>query len=275
MPIDWFTVAAQAVNFLILLVLLRRFLYRPVLAAMDRREARIAERLQEADEHRETARREQERLAAERAEFDASRADLLQSARDEAEHQRHQAIADARLEADRRAEAWRADLRRQEQQLVSDLVATMAERVRSGLAEALEHLAGRDLRTAVLERLLERLTSLEEADRRELAAVLRNQDIELRLAATPPPVARERLLQALAELGADPTAIRLHEDASLIAGAQVRAGGRRIDWSLARFAEDAGEAVRRELMSAAGGEHDAAEASDASSGPEAEDADAA
>ena len=59
MPIYWFTVAAQAVNFLILLALLRRFLYRPVLEAMDRREARIAERLQEAAEHREVARREQ------------------------------------------------------------------------------------------------------------------------------------------------------------------------------------------------------------------------
>lgn len=273
MPIDWFTVVAQAVNFLILLALLRTFLYRPVLEAMDRREARIAERLREADEHREAARREQERLAAERAEFEGSRADLLQSAREEAEHQRHEAVAEARLEADRRAEAWRTDLRRQEEQLVTDLVATMAERVRCGLADALEHLAGRDLRAAVLERLLERLTSLEEADRRDLAAVLRSHEIELRLAVTPPPATRERLVQALADLGGDPAAIRIHEDASLIAGAQVRAGGRRIDWSLSRFAEDAGDAVRRDLISVAGGDRDAADAADAS--PESEDADAA
>jgi F-type H+-transporting ATPase subunit b len=38
MLIDWFTVGAQAVNFLILVWLLKRFLYRPVLAAVDARE---------------------------------------------------------------------------------------------------------------------------------------------------------------------------------------------------------------------------------------------
>ena len=45
MLIDWFTVAAQAVNFLILVWLLKRFLYKPVLAAIDEREKRIATQL--------------------------------------------------------------------------------------------------------------------------------------------------------------------------------------------------------------------------------------
>jgi F-type H+-transporting ATPase subunit b len=38
MLIDWFTVAAQAINFLILVWLLKRFLYKPVLNAVDARE---------------------------------------------------------------------------------------------------------------------------------------------------------------------------------------------------------------------------------------------
>ena len=42
MLIDWFTVAAQAVNFLLLVWLLKRFLHKPVLAAIDEREKRIA-----------------------------------------------------------------------------------------------------------------------------------------------------------------------------------------------------------------------------------------
>ena len=42
MQLDWITVAAQIVNFLMLVALLRRFLYRPVLDAMARREGRIA-----------------------------------------------------------------------------------------------------------------------------------------------------------------------------------------------------------------------------------------
>ena len=42
MLINWFTVAAQVVNFLILAVLLKRFLYGPIVRAMAAREERIA-----------------------------------------------------------------------------------------------------------------------------------------------------------------------------------------------------------------------------------------
>ena len=43
MLIDWFTVGAQALNFLILVWLLKRFLYKPILDAIDAREKRIAD----------------------------------------------------------------------------------------------------------------------------------------------------------------------------------------------------------------------------------------
>jgi hypothetical protein len=49
MLIDWFTVGAQALNFLILVWLMRRFLYRPILHAIDEREKRIAAELSNAD----------------------------------------------------------------------------------------------------------------------------------------------------------------------------------------------------------------------------------
>ena len=49
MLIDWFTVVAQTVNFLVLVWLLKRFFYRPILNAIDAREQRIAAALAEAD----------------------------------------------------------------------------------------------------------------------------------------------------------------------------------------------------------------------------------
>ena len=49
MQIDWFTVVAQIVNFLILVWLLKKFLYGPIIRAMDDRERRIASRLEEAN----------------------------------------------------------------------------------------------------------------------------------------------------------------------------------------------------------------------------------
>ncbi|MFQ3186924.1 MAG: F-type H+-transporting ATPase subunit b, partial [Marinomonas primoryensis] len=52
MLIDWFTVIAQLINFLVLVWLLKRFLYRPILNAIDAREKRIADELADADEKR-------------------------------------------------------------------------------------------------------------------------------------------------------------------------------------------------------------------------------
>jgi F-type H+-transporting ATPase subunit b len=46
--IDWFTVGAQALNFLILVWLLKRYLYRPVLAAIDAREKTLAKKIADA-----------------------------------------------------------------------------------------------------------------------------------------------------------------------------------------------------------------------------------
>ncbi len=48
MLIDWFTVGAQALNFLILVWLMKRFLYRPILHAIDAREKPIAGELADA-----------------------------------------------------------------------------------------------------------------------------------------------------------------------------------------------------------------------------------
>ena len=41
MQIDWFTVIAQVLNFFILVFLLKRFLYKPILKAIDEREGKI------------------------------------------------------------------------------------------------------------------------------------------------------------------------------------------------------------------------------------------
>jgi len=48
MLIDWFTVGAQALNFLILVWLMRRYLYKPIINAIDAREKRIAAELADA-----------------------------------------------------------------------------------------------------------------------------------------------------------------------------------------------------------------------------------
>jgi F-type H+-transporting ATPase subunit b len=126
----------QAINFVILLVVLHRFLYKPLLAAMNERSSAIKKSLDEAQAARAEAARQNEenaaRLKAAYAEAAAIREQALKEAGEEqrklleaarAESQRMTDAAKAQLDADvRRA---REDLRRE----VSELAVGIAEKL--------------------------------------------------------------------------------------------------------------------------------------------------
>ena len=88
MLIDWFTVGAQALNFVILVWLMKHFLYKPILQAIDAREKRIAKEIADADEKKAEAQKEHEEFQHKNEEFDKQRAALLDKATDEAKAER-------------------------------------------------------------------------------------------------------------------------------------------------------------------------------------------
>ena len=81
MKLDWFTVAAQIGNFLLLLWLLKRFLYRPILAAMAARQQRVTAALAEAQAQAEAAEALQRDYLVRQQELSASRESWLTQAR--------------------------------------------------------------------------------------------------------------------------------------------------------------------------------------------------
>ena len=88
MLIDWFTVAAQALNFLILVWLMKLFLYAPILHAIDAREKRIAAELADAAAKKAEAQKERDEFQRKNEEFDQQHAALLSKATDEAKAER-------------------------------------------------------------------------------------------------------------------------------------------------------------------------------------------
>src|SRR3970282_801082 len=99
MLIDWFTVSAQVVNFLILVWLMKRFLYKPILYAIDAREKRIATELADADGKRAEAQKERDEFQHKNEEFDQQRNELLSKAKEEAKSERERLFDVARQAA--------------------------------------------------------------------------------------------------------------------------------------------------------------------------------
>ena len=100
MLINWFTVFAQAINFLILVWLLKRFLYKPILHAIDEREKGIATQLAQAEAKEAEAQKDRDDFQHKNEVFDQERAALLKKATDEAKAERQRLLDEARKDAD-------------------------------------------------------------------------------------------------------------------------------------------------------------------------------
>jgi F-type H+-transporting ATPase subunit b len=99
MNFSWWTFALQAVNFLILVWLLQRFLFKPVKAIVARRKEEISLALTEASAERESAERVKHEIEAQRARIDAERQKIIDEQRAELAAQRQKIIEEARIEA--------------------------------------------------------------------------------------------------------------------------------------------------------------------------------
>src|ERR1700689_1894127 len=117
MLIDWFTVGAQALNFLILVWLMKRFLYKPVLHAIDEREKRIAAELANADAKKAEAQKEHDEFQHKNEEFDQQRAALMTNATGEAQAERQRLLDEARKAAADLSSKRQAALQSEEQNL--------------------------------------------------------------------------------------------------------------------------------------------------------------
>jgi F-type H+-transporting ATPase subunit b len=110
MSIDWITVAAQLVNFLVLVWLLKRFLYRPILDGIDAREAEITERMQIALHAREQAKAAENDFHDRLAQLQSEQASVSEAARREGAAARDALLAEAHDRIERERAAWQTHL---------------------------------------------------------------------------------------------------------------------------------------------------------------------
>jgi F-type H+-transporting ATPase subunit b len=157
--IDWFTVAAQGINFLILVLVLKKFLYGPITRAMAAREEKIAGRLAEAATARAEARREFAALETERARLEADKQRLLAEAREEVGQWRESALAAARQAVDDSRRQWLAGLAAERETLSRRLRCRVAEEVVALGRRAFRDLADKDFEARVVSTFLAKVRS--------------------------------------------------------------------------------------------------------------------
>jgi len=160
MQIDWWTLALQAINFLVLIVLLRRFLYRPVARALARRKEQTGQAQAEAIAATARAEDERKQLVAERATWPAERERLLAETHAAIEAERRHAADATRAEVEAIQVAARGKLADEHAAATADLRHHAVELAIELSASILRASATTAVAEALVERLVERLGAL-------------------------------------------------------------------------------------------------------------------
>jgi F-type H+-transporting ATPase subunit b len=237
MLIDWFTVGAQALNFIILVWLLKRFLYKPILNSVDAREKRIAAELADADAKKAEAQKERDEFQHKNEEFDQQRAALLSKATDEAKAERQRLLDDVRKAADalstKRQETLRSDalnlnqaIRRRTQQEVFAIA-----------RKALTDLATTSLEERMGEVFTRRLRTMDGKAKEGLAEALKttSEPALVRSAFDLSGEQRTVIQNALNETFSVEVRVRFETAPDLVSGIELTTNGQKVAWSIADY----------------------------------------
>jgi ATP synthase F0 subunit b len=222
MRIDWWTLALQAANFLVLVWLLQHFLYRPVLGIIAERQQRTENVIAQANAAKAAAEQLREGLEQQRGAIAKERDQALEEAHARATREASDLLERARTAAEqllteerRRIEQERAEATEALRQQTIELGVAVARRL---LAEA----ADGGLEGPFLGRALTKLQSLTESEHRELIAQLADGEaIRVTTARPLEQAASEAFRQKLQDLLGPGTIVQFADDAALIAGAEL------------------------------------------------------
>ena len=237
MTFDLFTLAAQIVNFVILLVLLRVFLYGPVRRAMHERERRIAEKHREANEAQAEALREKERLAEAHEAWERERRSRERGLDEELSERRERRLEDIEEEAASARGAMADALERDRDEALRRLRRRSLELLVSELQRALHDLADASLERQALTAFHDRLERLDEAQRAELRDAATDGSVVIATTFEPDDDALASIVASLRELLGGEVDVSVERDDDLGFGVVLQLGGVRVAWTADAYAE--------------------------------------
>lgn len=237
MLIDWFTVGAQVLNFVILVWMMKRFLYQPILQAIDAREARIAKELAEAAATKVTAEKERDEFHQKNEAFDQERAALLGKATDEAKTERERLLDEARAAADAQKSKSHESLKREATDFQQALRRKAQTEVFSVARQTLSDLAATDLEQRVATVFIARLHGLDSESRNQFIQALKaaTEPVRVRSAFDFPPEQQAEIQRAINETVSADVPLRFETAPELVSGIELTTPGQKVAWSIAHY----------------------------------------
>ncbi|MEQ8999380.1 MAG: hypothetical protein RID53_23020 [Coleofasciculus sp. B1-GNL1-01] len=248
--IDWFTLIAQIINFIILVFLLWRFLYKPITKTMGERRKRIERQWKEAQQQQEEAQAEAESYRQKQQDLEKRREELLNEAKENAKAEQEKLINQARQEVDKKQAEWHESIERQQESFLENLRQRVQEVTHKTTRRALQDLADTELEQQAIAVFIERLKHLEDEEREAFKQSIHDsdQDVVINSAFEMPEESQQKIRDTLHQEnilnGKD---VKFSTSSDLICGVEMRSKNHQIAWTLADYLESLEEQFANEF----------------------------
>ena len=237
MQINWFTVIAQALNFILLVWLMKRFLYGPILDAIAEREKKIKAKLNDANTQKADAKKEKETFEQKNADFDQQKKALMDKAVAEAQTERQKLLEAARQEAEALRAKQQQSLNEAQENARNDIAKKTRQTVFSITKKALADLASVELEDQTVSVFTERLHHLTPAEKQPFVDAFQSGKKPIAVQSAFALTAKQQTAVKTAVtklLGSEPD-FAFTTTPELISGIDLRANGFKLAWSVSDY----------------------------------------
>ena len=237
MKINWFTVIAQIINFFVLVWLLRRFLYKPVLKAIDERENKIASELKDAKAKETEAKKEQAEFLKRNEKFDQQKKKLMDNVIAETNGEREKLLEDARNEAAVLRSKLGKSLDAMQENLEHDIAQKTQEEVFAIARKTLKDLASMSLEEQSVNIFVNRLKELKNEEKKKLTDAFKSGSdfILVQTAFDLPSKQQTEIKSTVNEILGTKTQFQFKTVPKLISGIELTSNGYKLAWSISEY----------------------------------------
>jgi len=224
MQIDWWTFGLQGINFLVLVWLLWRVLFRPVKAIIEKRKTVADRAFAETEAAKQEAAAEKKKFAEARAQLARDHSDMVKAAHEEIEAERGKILDQARRDAKGIVEEARTKIAQERKTALTELRGEIVGLATDLASKILQGAGGNVTGDVFLGQLEDRLQGLPAEERNRLAADLTEDDAHLTVATAAGLDRKEEVRwreRLVACLGQD-VEMDFATDAALLGGAELR-----------------------------------------------------
>jgi F-type H+-transporting ATPase subunit b len=245
MLIDWRTVAAELINFLLLVWLLNRFLFKPTMAVVKERDEKVRSELEGAARQQEEARVERGVLALEKDALAKEKNTLLKSAISEAQQEKERLLRDAHNEYTSLRETLHSHVEEDKKRLFSELRESIENEAFHLARTTLKSVSSASLEEQMIAQFAQKARQMDADAKQKLLFDLTHSlyAVTFKTAFEVPSLSRTLLEDTFKDFFGHPVICTFEQDPSLIGGVEMVTSGHTLSWNLSSSLLSIREAV--------------------------------